>query len=67
MDRPTLGRCRGNVGLFGGERPASFASNSFNPAPAMRSFLYIVLLVLDIYIWLLIRSEERRVGKECRL
>jgi YggT family protein len=41
--------------LFGGGRPASFAA-FFEAAPAMRSILYVILLVLDLYIWLLIAA-----------
>jgi YggT family protein len=45
--------------LFGGDRPASFAAfrqGSLKPKSAMRSILYVILLVLDLYIWLLIAA-----------
>jgi YggT family protein len=41
--------------LFGGDRPASFAAFRQGNA-AMRSILYVMLLVLDLYIWLLIAA-----------
>jgi YggT family protein len=47
-------RCE--VGLFGGGRPVSFATSCLASKPAMRSILSIILLVLDIYIWLLIAA-----------
>jgi YggT family protein len=47
-------RC--DVGLFDGGRPVSFATSRSLPKPAMRSILSIILLVLDIYIWLLIAA-----------
>jgi YggT family protein len=47
---------RRDVGLFGGGRTASFAlSHSLQHRP-MRSILYVILLVLDIYVWLLIAA-----------
>jgi YggT family protein len=45
-----------DVGLFGGVRPASFAAFRRGQYPAMRSILYVILIVLDLYIWLLIAA-----------
>jgi YggT family protein len=42
--------------LFAGDRPASFAAFPPRQTPAMRSILYVILLVLDLYIWLLIAA-----------
>jgi YggT family protein len=47
-------RC--DVGLFGGGRPATFATSCPPSKPVMRSILTIILLVLDLYIWLLIAA-----------
>ena len=44
------------LGLFAGGRPARFPSDSNRHEPEMRSILYIILVVLDIYIWLLIAA-----------
>ena len=45
-----------NVGLFAGGRPVTFACVFQKPDAVMRSILYVILLVLDIYIWLLIAA-----------
>jgi YggT family protein len=45
-----------NVGLFAGGRPGTFACVFRKPDAVMRSILYVILLVLDIYIWLLIAA-----------
>jgi YggT family protein len=45
----------GAVGLFAGGRAASFAAFHSGHDP-MRSILYVILLVLDLYIWLLIAA-----------
>jgi YggT family protein len=42
--------------LFADSRLATFRERSATVAPIMRSVLYIILLVLDIYIWLLIAA-----------
>ena len=52
-NRPVQGRFGR---LFGGDRPASFAAFRQAQTPAMRSILYVILLVLDLYIWLLIAA-----------
>jgi YggT family protein len=44
------------VGLFGVRRTVSFAQPFLSTKPAMRSILYVILLILDIYIWLLIAA-----------
>jgi YggT family protein len=41
--------------LFGGIRAASFAA-IHQAIARMRSILYVILLILDIYIWLLIAA-----------
>jgi YggT family protein len=43
------------VGLFGGGRPVNVRTVSDNGS-LMRSILYVILLLLDIYIWLLIAA-----------
>ena len=43
------------VGLFAGGRPVTFRTVRKHHG-TMRSILYVILLVLDIYIWLLIAS-----------
>jgi YggT family protein len=45
-----------DVGLFGGGQTVSFAKSCPPLKPVMRSILTIVLLVLDLYIWLLIAA-----------
>jgi YggT family protein len=47
-------RC--DVGLFGGGRPVTFRTAFGKRCDIMRSILYVILLVLDIYIWLLIAA-----------
>ena len=44
------------LGLFGDGRPAIFRAPKKNPTDSMRSVLTIILIILDIYIWLLIAS-----------
>ena len=44
------------LGLFAGGGPARFPPDSNRREPEMRSILYIILVVLDIYIWLLIAA-----------
>jgi YggT family protein len=48
-------RCGRPVGLFAGGRPVTFRP-PWKLYGIMRSILYVILLVLDIYIWLLIAS-----------
>jgi YggT family protein len=43
------------VGLFDSRRPGTFCASS-GTAAIMRSILYVILLLLDIYIWLLIAA-----------
>jgi YggT family protein len=42
--------------LFAAGRPATFRCVPTTLTPPMRSILYIILLVLDLYIWLLIAA-----------
>jgi YggT family protein len=50
-NRPVQGRFGG---LFGRDRPASFAA--VPPRIAMRALLDVILIVLDLYVWLLIAA-----------
>jgi YggT family protein len=47
---------RRRVGLFAGGRPVTFRTAFTRRRRLMRSILYVILLVLDIYIWLLIAA-----------
>jgi YggT family protein len=47
---------RRSVGLFGGGRAGSFPAFHRGHRSPMRSILYVILLVLDLYIWLLIAA-----------
>ena len=51
----TPGAGHSGIGLFADRRPVTFRS-VFGNNTAMRSILYVILLVLDIYIWLLIAA-----------
>ena len=44
------------VGLFGAGRPVTVSGDFPETKPAMRSILYVILLLLDLYIWLLIAA-----------